>query len=192
MILKKKFLELLVYDYTYFIKSFFNYYEKGIYYIRIKDDLISYFTSGNPNFFNLSNTNTEKKLANLYKSNKNRLLQGDNTFSGGAPKKKLAGLSVITKNDSSVSSNTNLGLSAKTHGNNSNTNLGLSASFLSLQNTPPRPTQNLFNQENLNLENQYSKSVFQINGFKNISTSGKQSNMMVSSDNQLYFTPLHI
>ena len=148
-----------IYDYIYFIKSFFNYYEEGKYYKQINGDLFSYFTSGNPNVFNLSNTNTntntKQRLANLYKSNKNRLLQGDNAFSGGAPKKP-PGLSVITKNDSSGNSNTDLGLSAKTPRSNSNTNLGLSpktprsninlsASFLSLQNTPPPlPTQNLF------------------------------------------------
>ena len=181
----------------YFIKSFFNYYEKGIYYKRINDDLFSYFTSGNPNVFNLSNTNTNSKirnkLKNLFKSNSNRLLQGDNALSGRALKqKKPPGLSVITENTPRSNSNTNLGnsntnlgLSAKT----SRSNINLSASFLSLQSTPPpRPTQNLFENQNLNLSNQYSKESFnKKKNFRNISSAGKQSNMMVSSDNNFYF-----
>ena len=188
-----------IYDYIYFIKSFFNYYKKGIYYKRIKDDLFSYFTSGNPNVFNLSNsnTNTKQRLANLYKSNKNRLLQGNNTFSGGGPKKPP--VLMITKNDNSDNSNTNLRLSVNTPRSNSNTNLGLSAktprsninlsaSFLSLQNTPPpRPTQNLFKNQTLNLSNQYSKESFNKKNFTNISSAGKQSNMMVSEDKKFYF-----
>jgi hypothetical protein len=194
-----------IYDYIFFIESFFFYYENGIYYKQIKDDLFTYFTTGNISVFKLSNsnTNTNQRLKNLYESNKNRLLQGNNAFSGGGPKpKRPPGLSMITINKNSVNSNinlglsaktprsynnTNLGLSAKTPRSYNNTNLGLSASFLSLQNTPPRPPQNLFNQENLNLGNEYSKSVFNTHDFRNISTSGKQSNMMVNSDNEFYF-----
>jgi hypothetical protein len=149
----------------------------------------------------------------LFKSNSIRLLQGDNAYNalfGGAPKKIPPRLSlrVITENDSSAktprsnsntnfrlpvktprsnSNNTNLELSAKTPRSNSNKNLGLSASFLSLQSTPPPPTQNLFENQNLNLSNQYSKESFNKKNFINISSAGKQSNMMVSSDKNYYF-----
>lgn len=124
----------------------------------------------------------------MYRSNKNRLLQGNNALSGGAPK-KYPGLSVITKNVSSVktsrsNSNINLELSAK----KTRSNINLSASFLSLQNTPPpHPTQNLFENTNLNLPNQYSKISFNKKNFKNKFSTGKQSNMMVSLDNTFYF-----
>jgi hypothetical protein len=129
----------------------------------------------------------------LYKSNGNKLLQTHNErnlFAGGAP--KSLGLSVITRSDnennenSTPRSNSRNNVSKTPRSNNTTIGL-LNASLLSLQNTPPRPAVNLFNQQNLNLPNQNYKNVFKTNDFKIIFTAGKQSNMMVSPDNEFYF-----
>jgi hypothetical protein len=189
---EKNFKSECIFDYIYFIRTFFSYSnnEKDI-----KEDLYKYFNNGNISVFNLNNSNSNRKIKNnlekLYKSNGNKLLQSHNErnlFAGGAP--KPLGLSVITRNDNENStprSNSRNNNVLNTPRSNSRNNVLLNTSFLSLQNTPPRPAVNLFNQQNLNLPNQNSKNVFKTNDFKIIFTAGKQSNMMVSSDNEFYF-----
>jgi len=193
--LENSFRGACIYDYIYFIKSFFYYYEKGKYRDKVGSDLFTYFTLGDITVFNLSsntNSNTIQKLKNLFTSNKDRLLQGDNPFSGGAPKKIPPPLSLNESN-----SNNSLGKKTpRTNNANSpnrpsskrslNSEL-LSESFLSLKNTPPHPQQNQFQNAKLKLSNNYSKNEFSKINFKNIVTSGKQSNMMVSSDYNYYF-----
>jgi len=179
-----------IYDYIYFIKSFFFYYMKGIYYKQINDDLFKYFNEGNINVFNLNNTNskTRNKLKHLFASNSNKLLQGNNPFSGGAPKKPPA-LILLSNNNNS---NSSLGKTSRNSANSSSSkrnqpNSDLDLRFLSLHTTPPFSTQKLFENPNLNLPNQYFKNLFNKKNFKNISSAGKQSNMMVSPDNNFYF-----
>lgn len=181
-----------IYDYIYFIESFFFYYKEGIYYKQIKDDLFKYFNTGKIDHIqNNLNQLTKQKLKNLYNLNSNKLLQGNSTFLGGAPRKPF-GLTINVNSSSNSSSN-----SSKTNRSfivNENqgspksqrSNFGLNASFLSLQNTPPRPV-NLFENPNLNLPKQYFKQVFSNKNYTNIKSNGKQSNMMVSPDNNFYF-----
>jgi hypothetical protein len=182
-----------IYDYIYFIRTFFLYYNEND---QIKEDLFKYFLTGNISVFNLSNSNsnrlTKEILKKLYKSNKNKLLQGssERNLFGGAPKKIL---SLIVPNRN----NENSSLGKTPRSNNENSSLGktprsnrlnFSASFLSLKNTPPQSGENLFKEENLFL-NKYSTNVFKTNNhhFRSISTSGQQSNMMISPDNKFYF-----
>jgi hypothetical protein len=83
---EKKFKGACIYDYTYFIKSFFHYYNGGVNNEKIKKDLLNYFIYGKiDNFENFLNNTTKNNLKKLFNSNKIRLLQGNKELWGGAP-----------------------------------------------------------------------------------------------------------